>query len=119
MSFDDKVPPPAFRSPTALPASSVEATVWQEHNRRWWEQHPMRYDWGEAVEHPVGSREFYEEVDWEGGDDPQHSTYIPVESDTEIEALKETTPSGLLQFVPRLQKDYPKDAEQPTVRWIK
>ena len=23
----------------------------------------MRYDWGEAVEHPVGSREFYEEVD--------------------------------------------------------
>jgi hypothetical protein len=63
--------------------------------------------------------EFYEEVDWEGGNDPQYSTYIPVESDTEIEALRETTPSGLLQFVPRLQKNYPRDAEQPTVRWIK
>jgi len=64
-------------------------------------------------------REFYEEIDWSGRNDPQYSTYIPVDSDSEIETLKRTSPSGLLQFGPRLQKDWPRDAERPTLRWMK
>jgi hypothetical protein len=62
--------------------------------------------------------EFYEEIDWEGGEDPQYVTFIPVETDAEIAALKATTPAGLLVFVPRLQQDWPKGAKSPTVRWI-
>jgi len=63
--------------------------------------------------------EFYEEVDWVDGDDPQYSTYIPVETDAEIETLKAVTHLGLLQFTPRLQQDYPKGARGPTLRWVK
>ena len=63
--------------------------------------------------------EFYETIDWEHGDDPQYSTYVPVETDAEIEALKQTSPHGLLGFSPRLQKDFPKGAKSPTVHWVK
>ena len=62
--------------------------------------------------------EFYEWIDWEGGNDPQYRTYIPVESDTEIEALKKASPFELLKYFPRLQRDWPKEAPAPTVRWI-
>ena len=62
--------------------------------------------------------EFYEEVDWEDGDDPQCSTYIPVETDDEIKTLKTTSPIGLSDFSPRLQRDFPKGAEKPTVHWV-
>jgi hypothetical protein len=63
--------------------------------------------------------EFHETIDWEDGDDPQYSTYIPVENHAEIEALKQTGPSGLLQFSPRLQRDFPKGAKAPAVHWVK
>jgi hypothetical protein len=62
--------------------------------------------------------EFYEEIDWKDGDDPQYQTYIPVETDVEIEALKNASTVELLQFSPRLQRDFPKGAEQPDTRWI-
>jgi hypothetical protein len=62
--------------------------------------------------------EFYEEIDWEGGNDPQFVTLVPVETDAEIAALKATTPFGLLAFAPRLQQDWPRDAKSSTVRWI-
>ena len=63
--------------------------------------------------------EFYEQIDWEGGDDPQYSTYVPVETDAEITLLKATAPFGLLDFVPRLHKDFPKGAKEPAARWVK
>ena len=63
--------------------------------------------------------EFYEEIDWDDGDDPQYSTYVPVETDAEIETLKVTTVFGLLDFSPRLHKDYPKGAKGPTARWVR
>src|SRR5271166_737101 len=62
--------------------------------------------------------EFYEWIDWEDGDDPQYSTYIPVETEDEIKTLKTASPLGLLNFSPRLQRDFPKDAEKPRVRWV-
>jgi hypothetical protein len=46
--------------------------------------------------------EFHEEIDWSGGDDPQYSTYIPVDSEADIETLKRTSPHDLLRFAPRL-----------------
>jgi hypothetical protein len=50
--------------------------------------------------------EFYEEVDWKDGDDSQYSTFIPVETDAEIEALKASSIFDLMRFLPRLHKDY-------------
>lgn len=63
--------------------------------------------------------EFYEEVDWEGGQDPQYSTWVPLSSDAEIEALKASAPGQLAEFVPRLCKDWPKGQEKPKLYWIK
>ncbi len=62
--------------------------------------------------------EFYEEIDWVDGEDPQYSTYLPVETDAEIAKLQNATQVELLQFTPRLQKDFPKGAKEPTLRWV-
>jgi hypothetical protein len=62
--------------------------------------------------------EFYEEINWEGGNDLQYSTYIPVETEDEIKTLKTASPFKLLDFSPRLQRDFPKDAKKPRVRWV-
>jgi hypothetical protein len=63
--------------------------------------------------------EFYEWVDWVNGNDPQYQTYIPVESRDEIETLLNATKFTLLAFSPRLQSDFPKDAQEPKVYWIR
>jgi hypothetical protein len=57
-------------------------------------------------------------IDWVGGEDPQYVTYIPVETEAEIEVLRKCTPSDLCLHFPRLQKDFPKGAKEPTVRWV-
>ncbi len=62
--------------------------------------------------------EFYEEIDWEDGDDPQFVTYIPVEKPDDIERLKKASSVELSKYFPRLQRDFPKDASTPTVRWV-
>jgi hypothetical protein len=63
--------------------------------------------------------EFHEEVDWDAGEDPQYRTYIPVENDSEIEALKKASQFELLQYFPRLQRDFPKGAPAPKPpQWI-
>ena len=63
--------------------------------------------------------EFSEEVDWEQGNDPQYTTYIPVETVEEGAALSEISPMELLNQHPRLLKDFPKSASKPSVRWVK
>jgi SAM-dependent methyltransferase len=55
--------PEGFGSPTALPSGSDQARRWQELNRNWWESHPMRYDWKEAIPYQEFSKEFYLEID--------------------------------------------------------
>ena len=47
--------------------------------------------------------EFYEVVDWKDGNDKQYSTYIPVDTPEQIEALKASSVFDLLRFFPRLQ----------------
>jgi hypothetical protein len=63
--------------------------------------------------------EFYEEIDWEEGNDPQYSTYIPVETGAEIEMLKKASPLKLLEHLPQLRHDFPKDAKSPKTYWAK
>lgn len=60
--------------------------------------------------------EFHETIDWEGGDDAQHTTYIPVQTQEEIEALKQA--SDLSLFSPRLRSERPPGATAATIRWI-
>lgn len=61
--------------------------------------------------------EFYEVIDWIDGKDPQYTTYIPVETSEDIEKLKESSLFGLLDFFPRLQIDFLKEAKEPKVWW--
>ena len=55
--------PKGFANPTALPETSEQARHWQEANRSWWENHPMRYDWKEKITFPEFTKEFYVEID--------------------------------------------------------
>jgi hypothetical protein len=63
--------------------------------------------------------EFYEEIDWEDGNDPQYSTYIPVETGAEIQILRKASPLKLLEHLPQLRRDFPKDAKSPKTYWAK
>lgn len=56
-------PPSGFEKPTQLPSSEEQARQWQQANRSWWEQHPMRYDWRVPIKHAEFSKEFYDEID--------------------------------------------------------
>lgn len=63
--------------------------------------------------------EFYEEIDWEDGGDPQYKTLVGITAEDDIEALKATNWLTLLGVTPRLQIDFPKDADKPRIRWIR
>lgn len=62
--------------------------------------------------------EFYEEIDWEEGNDPQYTTYIPVETAGEAEELNKKSNLELLRVTPRLQDDFLQDGTK-TIRWVK
>jgi ubiquinone/menaquinone biosynthesis C-methylase UbiE len=59
--FDHKAR--GFSTPTALPTTPVERESWQAANRAWWENRPMRYDWGETIGAAEYSEEYYHEID--------------------------------------------------------
>lgn len=61
--------------------------------------------------------EFYEWIDWEHGNDPQYSKYIPISTMGDAEMLKNAPPHELLRFSPSLNIDFPKDAEVSTIYW--
>ena len=62
--------------------------------------------------------EFYEVIDWVNGNDPQYSTYLPVESIEEADELARQSVFDILDHYPRLQSDWPAEAELPKVYWI-
>ena len=63
--------------------------------------------------------EFYEEIDWEGGNDPTWITYVPIQSVKQLNQMKAApAPMQLLEFVPRLQIDYPRGATEARVKWM-
>jgi ubiquinone/menaquinone biosynthesis C-methylase UbiE len=55
--------PAGFDKPTQLPRTEVEAARWQEANRVWWENNPMRYDWRETLRSEEFTPAFYREID--------------------------------------------------------
>lgn len=59
--------------------------------------------------------EFYEEIDWDEGNDKMYSTYIPIDYDkTLIEELNKKSSLELLTITPRLQWD-----PDGSIKWIK
>ena len=62
--------------------------------------------------------EFYETIDWDNGNDPQYTKYIPVSAIGDAEELSRLGPSGLLNASPRLCIDFPKEAKSPIVYWV-
>ena len=61
--------------------------------------------------------EFYEWVDWENGNDPQYSKYIPVPTVDDAQMLKKASQAELLLFSPSLNIDFPKEAERSRIYW--
>lgn len=49
--------------------------------------------------------EWYEWVDWKGGNDKMYTTLIPVQTQEQINALKATNNFTLMSYFPRLQLD--------------
>ena len=61
--------------------------------------------------------QFYEEIDWEDGNDSQYSTFIPIQPSKEtIERLNKSSPIELLQFIPRLHYD---SKTETTIKWAR
>lgn len=63
--------------------------------------------------------EFYEEIDWDKGRDPQYVTYIPVENTDKADEYSKLDQFGILKEKPRLQKDWSSDQDKPKIFWIK
>jgi SAM-dependent methyltransferase len=84
--------PAGFDNPIALPSTPAEERAWQEANREWWEQHPMRYDFTETLGVEEFSREFYEEIDKRFFADAAtmiRSRKLPFDQLIDFESLKE------------------------------
>ena len=62
--------------------------------------------------------EFDELIDLESGRDPQYTKFIPVDTKDMAATLKDVSRLKLLSVSPRLQKDFPREADRPTLQWI-
>ena len=62
--------------------------------------------------------EFYEEVDWDKGNDPQYSTFIPIKNENDAEEFSKLTTFELLKITPRLIDDLPSDSAKNVTIWI-
>jgi len=61
--------------------------------------------------------EFYETIDWIEGNDPQYTTYIPVNTIEEAQELNKLSELELLIIVPRLQADFLQNGKRD-IRWV-
>ena len=62
--------------------------------------------------------EFYEEVDWQDGDDPSWMTYVPILSDEDLGHLTRQPPRALaMSGRERLCIDHPKGGPK-TIAWV-
>lgn len=55
--------PDGFTSPTVLPTTEAQHQGWQQANRTWWENHPMRYDFQTELAIAPGTAAYYREID--------------------------------------------------------
>ena len=58
--------------------------------------------------------EFYEEIDWQEGNDPQYRTWIPVEDAESARALNNLSVFGILEF-PSIRSDWPSSQDTPKI----
>lgn len=63
--------------------------------------------------------EFYECVDYDKSNDPQHRKWIPVASEDEALALLKNSSAELNAHSPCLRSDWPADKEEPDVFWVR
>jgi hypothetical protein len=56
---------------------------------------------------------------WDGDDDWDYLTYIPVSNIEQVAELRETDQYSLLRFSPRLQRDSRPDNKRPWVFWVR
>ena len=62
--------------------------------------------------------EFYEEIDWLEGNDPQYRIWIPVEDADSARELNKLGPTQLLGYT-GIRSDFPSTADIPTgPRWV-
>lgn len=52
-----------FDGPTQLPRDDAQRGQWQSANRAWWESTPMRYDWRDQINAPIGTEAYFAEID--------------------------------------------------------
>ena len=64
-------------------------------------------------------QEFYEEVDWQNGNDPQFITYIPVESQRHASLLSHKKREQLRKVEPRIEQNWPADQDFPEIFWVR
>ena len=57
--------------------------------------------------------EFYEVVDWSGGNDAQYSSWIPVDDEPGADRLNALSPFGLLAYT-SIGIDFPTSAQEPS-----
>jgi len=62
-------------------------------------------------------REFYEEIDWVDGEDPQYWTHVPVNDEDDAKLVNGANRFEIQIFSPRLNYDWPKEGPQK-VYWV-
>ncbi|KAA5607010.1 hypothetical protein F1188_03640 [Roseospira marina] len=63
--------------------------------------------------------DFFEEIDWSGGNDPQFKLWVPVPPGQDPLAMAREDRNTLLERTPRLHSDWPADAPQPRIHWVR
>jgi hypothetical protein len=61
--------------------------------------------------------EFYEEIDWGGGNDPQFTIFVPVKDRPEALAMAAMAPGRVTVGRAHLRKEWPAELEKPRVYW--
>jgi hypothetical protein len=56
--------------------------------------------------------EFYEEIDWQEGNDPQYRTWIPVDDRESAQSLNALSVFEILKY-PSIRYDWPRDQKEP------
>jgi len=62
--------------------------------------------------------EFYEEIDWAEGNDPQYRTFVPVETVEKAEIMNKIYKPGFITALPRLQFDFLQNGTK-TIAWFR
>lgn len=62
--------------------------------------------------------EFYEEIDWINGKDPQYRKWIPIKSKADADILSKVTIFEIFTYLPQLQSNWPSEAISPVFQWV-